>query len=99
MTPMKLQRIDDSRWRIPREGKMRVEGIVYASDALMATDNEGGWTFPDGDVNILLADGNVRTLSYMQMEELYQLGPFNKDNPVLTHGPESPIPECKKLAN
>jgi len=33
---MKLQRIDDTRWRIPREGKMRVEGIVYASDAMMA---------------------------------------------------------------
>ena len=34
---MKLQRIDETRWRIPREGKMRVEGIVYASDAMMAT--------------------------------------------------------------
>ncbi|HET9765796.1 MAG TPA: RtcB family protein, partial [Thermoanaerobaculia bacterium] len=33
---MKLQRMDESRWRIPREGKMRVEGIVYASDAMMA---------------------------------------------------------------
>jgi tRNA-splicing ligase RtcB len=33
---MKLQRIDETRWRIPREGKMRVEGIVYASDAMMA---------------------------------------------------------------
>ncbi len=33
---MKLQRIDESRWRIPREGKMRVDGIVYASDAMMA---------------------------------------------------------------
>src|ERR1041384_8423527 len=33
---MKLQRIDDNRWRIPREGKMRVEGIVYASDAMRA---------------------------------------------------------------
>src|SRR4029079_2376028 len=33
---MKLQRIDENRWRIPREGKMRVEGIVYASDAMMA---------------------------------------------------------------
>jgi tRNA-splicing ligase RtcB len=33
---MKLQRLDDSRWRIPREGRMRVDGIVYASDAMMA---------------------------------------------------------------
>ncbi len=32
---MKLQKIDDCRWRIPREGKMRVDGIVYASEAMM----------------------------------------------------------------
>lgn len=34
---MKLQKIDDFRWRIPREGKMRVDGVVYA-DAAMMTD-------------------------------------------------------------
>jgi tRNA-splicing ligase RtcB len=33
---MKLQKIDETRWRIPREGKMRVDGIVYASEAMMA---------------------------------------------------------------
>ena len=32
---MKVQRIDDCRWRIPREGKMRTDGIVYASDRMM----------------------------------------------------------------
>ena len=32
---MKLQRIDDTRWRIPREGPMRVDGLVFASDAMM----------------------------------------------------------------
>jgi tRNA-splicing ligase RtcB len=32
---MKVQRIDETRWRIPREGKMRVEGIVYASAEMM----------------------------------------------------------------
>lgn len=32
---IKLQKMDDYRWRIPREGKMRVEGIVYASDQLV----------------------------------------------------------------
>jgi tRNA-splicing ligase RtcB (3'-phosphate/5'-hydroxy nucleic acid ligase) len=32
---LKLQQIDDTRWRIPREGRMRVEGIVYASAAMM----------------------------------------------------------------
>jgi tRNA-splicing ligase RtcB len=33
---VKIQQIDDTRWRIPREGKMRVEGIVYASPTMMA---------------------------------------------------------------
>ena len=33
---IKLQKIDDFRWRIPREGRMQVEGIVYADDGLMA---------------------------------------------------------------
>jgi len=32
---MKVQRIDDCRWRIPSEGKMRTDGIVYASDRMM----------------------------------------------------------------
>jgi tRNA-splicing ligase RtcB len=34
MAKVKLERIDDYRWRIPREGKMRVEGLVYASRVL-----------------------------------------------------------------
>ncbi len=33
---IKIQRIDDYRWRIPREGRMQVEGIVYADERLMA---------------------------------------------------------------
>jgi tRNA-splicing ligase RtcB len=32
---MKIQQIDGLRWRIPREGKMRVDGIVYADAAMM----------------------------------------------------------------
>ncbi|MDQ1274340.1 MAG: hypothetical protein QG591_2970, partial [Planctomycetota bacterium] len=31
----KIQKIDDYRWRIPREGKMRVDGIVYADEHMM----------------------------------------------------------------
>jgi len=34
---MKIQQIDQYRWRIPREGQMRVDGIVYA-DAAMIED-------------------------------------------------------------
>ena len=31
----RVERLDDYRWRIPRTGAMRVDGIVYASDRLM----------------------------------------------------------------
>ena len=32
---MKIQQIDRNRWRIPRHGGMRVDGIVYASARMM----------------------------------------------------------------
>ncbi len=32
---MKIQKIDETRWRIPREGKMRVDGVIYASEAMI----------------------------------------------------------------
>jgi tRNA-splicing ligase RtcB len=32
---MKIQKIDDYRWRIPREGKMRTDGIVYSSEEML----------------------------------------------------------------
>lgn len=31
----KLERLDGARWRIPRHGKMRVDGIVFADDRMM----------------------------------------------------------------
>ncbi len=34
---MQLEQIDDFRWRIPKHGGMRVDGIVYA-DAAMIED-------------------------------------------------------------
>ncbi len=34
---MRLERIDDTRWRLPRTGGMRVYGIIYADDRLMET--------------------------------------------------------------
>jgi len=37
---MDVQRIDDTKWRIPRHGGMRVDGVVYASDAMMAEIRE-----------------------------------------------------------
>lgn len=32
---IKLQKIDDWRWRIPREGKMRADGVIYADERMI----------------------------------------------------------------
>jgi tRNA-splicing ligase RtcB len=32
---IKIQKIDEWRWRIPWEGKMRTEGLVYADEKMM----------------------------------------------------------------
>ena len=37
---IRLEKIDDFRWRIPRVGKMRVEGIIYADDILLGGIHE-----------------------------------------------------------
>jgi len=35
VSPIKVQRIDDYRWRIRRTGQMRVDGLVFASASMM----------------------------------------------------------------
>lgn len=37
MADIKVQKIDDYTWRIPREGKMRTHGVVYADEKMMNT--------------------------------------------------------------
>ena len=32
---IKIQKVDDHRWRIPREGKMRTDGLVYANERMI----------------------------------------------------------------
>ena len=32
---MYLEQLDANRWRIPRAGKMRVDGIIYANEAMV----------------------------------------------------------------
>ena len=32
---IKIEKIDDYRFRIPREGKMRTDGLVFVSEALL----------------------------------------------------------------
>jgi len=70
-----------------------------AEEAWMADDNEGGWNLRDGTINVLFCDGFVRTYSYPQLQEQFGLGPFDRDHPVVTWGPDSPIEACRKLAN
>jgi tRNA-splicing ligase RtcB len=31
-----MEKIDEWRWRLPKEGKMRTAGIVYANESMMA---------------------------------------------------------------
>ena len=33
--PLTLEQIDAYRWRIPRQGQMRVDGLIFASATLM----------------------------------------------------------------
>ena len=33
---VKVQKVDDYRWRIPREGKMRTDGIIYADERMFS---------------------------------------------------------------
>jgi len=35
-THIKVQKIDEWRWRIPREGKMKTEGLIYADEKMMS---------------------------------------------------------------
>src|SRR3989442_15438627 len=37
---MRVERIDEYRWRVPREGGMRTEGLIFADEQLMR-DLEG----------------------------------------------------------
>jgi len=37
---IKLEKIDDLRWRIPKKGRMRVDGIIYANERLLKAIKE-----------------------------------------------------------
>jgi tRNA-splicing ligase RtcB len=40
MNQVKLRQVDEYRWEIPREGKMRTRGLVFASEAMIAKIRE-----------------------------------------------------------
>ena len=67
-------------------------------EALMADDNEGVWSHADGTVNVLFNGGAVRTYNFLDLKSRgYVEGEFDKNKPLETWGPNSPIPECRKL--
>ena len=73
-----------------------------SGEAWMANDNESVngpmWSHADGTVNLLLADGNTRSFSYLTLQERgFVGGPVENEPPIETWGPNSPIPECRKL--
>ena len=68
------------------------------NEAWMATGNHGMWTLRAGTVNLLLASGAVRSLSYPMLQEQHQLAAMDPAHPIKTWGADSPIPECRKLA-
>ena len=37
---IRLEKIDDYRWRIPRTGGMRVEGVIYTSEVMLRDLNQ-----------------------------------------------------------
>lgn len=70
-----------------------------AEEAWMANDNEGGWSLRDGTIHVLLYGGAVRTYEYGMLREQFGFGPFDRNTPIRTWGPDSPIPACQKLDN
>jgi len=33
--PLKVQKVDEWRWRIPREGSMKTDGLIYADEKMI----------------------------------------------------------------
>lgn len=97
-TDIKSVNTEDTHYVGRAKDKLR-SATSGADEALIANDNEGTWSLRDGTVNILFWGGNVRTYSYQDLERLFGVGAFDKANPVLTYGPNSPIPACQSLAN
>jgi len=89
---------DDTHYvgRSKKDAKTRESS---GDEAWMANDNDGGWSLRDGTIHVLVASGAVRTYSYQMLKEQFGLGDFNKDVPVQTWGPNSPIVPCQKLDN
>lgn len=74
-----------------------MHGIDSGKEAWMADDNEDGWSFKDGSINVLYGNGDVITLSSVDLREKFQWMEIKKDEPFPSYGPESPAPDLRKL--
>jgi tRNA-splicing ligase RtcB len=57
MPPHPFERVDDYRWRIPARGRMRVPGLVYASEAMI--EDIAGDKSPEQVINVAHLPGIV----------------------------------------
>ena len=93
---MELQRITDYKWRIPKHGAMRVDGIVYASKKMLDAIRE--FFFATGVRIGMKPAGGIRTakqaLQYLVMvnetlgddwltPDLFRLGASTLANDIL----------------
>src|SRR5688572_31616282 len=87
---LKFQRVDDYRWRIPREGKMNVPGLIYASDAMM--EDIRGDKSPEQVANVAHLPGIIKhSLAMPDMHWGYGfpiggVAAFDPDEGVLSPG-------------
>ena len=79
--------------------KQHLDTAEAPLEAWMATDNEGRWVFADRFVNVLYGDGQVACYSIDRLRQRFGFDSGKVRGPVVTHGPASPIPACRKLDN
>jgi len=94
-----LSRVDSGQTDYAGRLELHLRNARQSTQALMATDNEGRHVWPDGAVHVLFGDGRTRAYSYQDLQDRFGLAAFDENVPVRTTGKDSPIPECRKLAN
>ncbi len=78
-------------------GAQHKRDMLSGKEAWMANDNEGGWAFKDGTINVLWGDGTVGQL-LLERDLKEQFGWTLEQGPFPTFG-DSPHPALKKLEN
>ena len=76
--------------------KQHIRGMIAPTEAWIANDNEAGWAFQDGTVNILWGNGRVQQLSLAKIVEQFK---WQGPEVFKTWGPDSLHPALRKLEN